>query len=342
MTHSALSLPVLTVTLVLTIALTGCKQAAEKAAEKALEKAIEADSGEKVDIDLSGGNMVVKDLQTGQTMTMNVNDTKDGQAFTITGAEGELEFNVTEADELPADWPAAFPEYPGSTIESVQSINMQEIQQQIVTLHTADTIKQVLDFYADAAQKAGYTQEMRFVSDDGGQIGFVKGVHRLIAIAAAEEDMTAVTLQSITSSEADAETSEEEPIQDPATDGAEDDTESDSEAGLNSPGTPDITFAEGSLPEDFPSELIPSYEAATIQQAAYSTTEGMLMQTATAEPTEILDFYKSHFESLGYRQSGTIEMDGILMHQYENNGKNITVSIQPSEETNQITIGWGE
>lgn len=338
MTHSALSLPVLTVTLVLTIALTGCKQAAEKAAEKALEKAIEADSGEKVDIDLSGGNMVVKDLQTGQTMTMNVNDTKDGQAFTITGAEGELEFNVTEADELPADWPAAFPEYPGSTIESVQSINMPEIRQQMVTLHTADTIKQVLDFYADAAQKAGYTQEMRFVSDDGGQVGFVKGVHRLIAIAAVEEDMTAVTLQSITSSEADSETPEEEPIQDPATDA----DNTDPEAGLNTPGVPGFTFAEGSLPEDFPSELIPSYEAATIQQAAFSTTEGMLMQTATAEPTAILDFYKSHFESLGYRQSGTIEMDGILMHQYENNGKNVTVSIQPSEEANQITIGWGE
>jgi hypothetical protein len=315
--------------------LIGCKQAAEKAAEKALEKAIEADSGEKVDIDLKKGGMTVVNPETGESMTMDVKETDDGQTLTFTGADGETRLDIRETKELPADWPEGFPIYPGCEIEAVQSMSIPEMKQHTLTLQSNDGIDEVLEFYADAATKAGFNQEMHFTSEEGGQATFVWENHRFVVVVSKEGNGTVIVLQNILMTE-DRKVMEETPSQNPEAQGEVEETEPEEESEI-----PEIKMTQGSLPEGFPSDLIPPLENGEILQAAFSENEGMLMQSTKSAVDEVMKFYKEHFESKGYTQMASMNIQGIRMMQYEGEGKNISITCQADEDANQVTISWG-
>lgn len=130
-----------------------CKKASESAAEKAAERAMERATGNKADVDLSGGQVKV------------------------TGKEDGKEFSFQASDkggvELPNDFPADIPRYPGAT---VMSSMVQGDAMVMVNLQTGDPIAEVYAFYGRKLRSGGWEivtevtmPEMRMVSGKKGE-----------------------------------------------------------------------------------------------------------------------------------------------------------------------------
>ena len=129
---------------------------------------------EIVSVDEEKGLITVKDKNTGKTVTVNVDEARDGKIeFTEEGKEpatieaggsgesGSLEIKTEEGtakfgagapDNLP-DW---LPAYPGAEIKGTYSVKNKEGQSASFTFTTEDSMDKVISFYEDALKSAGF------------------------------------------------------------------------------------------------------------------------------------------------------------------------------------------
>ena len=139
---------VLVVLCLVLAAVPACKKASESSAEKAAERAIEQATGNKANVDISGGGIKVS------------------------GKEGGKEFSYEASGKggvaLPKGFPDDVPRYPGATVLSSMS---QGNEMNMVTFQTVDAPDRVYDFYGKKLRESGWeivselaTPQMRMVS----------------------------------------------------------------------------------------------------------------------------------------------------------------------------------
>jgi hypothetical protein len=116
----------------------GCGQASETIAEKVMEKAIEAGTDGKADVNVS----------------------KDGEGFTITGTEdGEtMTMKMGDQAKLPDNFPKDIPMYEGLALMVVTSMGADEGH--MVQGTTADALDKVVAFYKKEVAAKGWKEEM--------------------------------------------------------------------------------------------------------------------------------------------------------------------------------------
>lgn len=129
-------------------AVPGCKKASESSAEKAAERAIERATGNKADVNISGGGVKIAGKEGGKEFTYEVSG-KGGVA-------------------LPKSFPDDVPRYPGAGVLSSMS---QGNAMSMVTLQTGDASDRVYEFYGAKLRDAGWeivnevaAQQMRMIS----------------------------------------------------------------------------------------------------------------------------------------------------------------------------------
>jgi hypothetical protein len=171
---------------------TSCMKAAEKATEAAVEKSIEAQSGGDVDVDFAEGKMKVTDEESGSTM--EITGDEEGGTSKVEGEEGTAEMAFGEHAEFPADWPSELPQYPGSTVELSQRMEMPDGVQLSVTLKTGDGREQIAAFYADKAKAAGYKEVGSMSFEEMSQQVYESDKHTLMVSCSTEEGATVATL----------------------------------------------------------------------------------------------------------------------------------------------------
>ena len=102
----------------------GCSGLTEKATEMAAEQVIEHAAnteGKDVDVDLSGASGTVKT------------------------DEGTVQFG--EGTQVPADWPADVPVYPGATVQAAMTMESGGVPGHTLSLMTNDPVNKVAEFY---------------------------------------------------------------------------------------------------------------------------------------------------------------------------------------------------
>jgi hypothetical protein len=158
--------------LVLAVAVPACKKASETTAEKAAERAIEKATGNKADVNITGGGIKV----TG----------KEG------GKEFSYEISAKEGAALPKNFPEDVPVYPGATVMTSLA---QGDGSGMVTLQTKDPVAQVYDYYAAKFQAGGWqiagevtTPEMRMVS------GKKTGREANVTVVSGDRGLTTISL----------------------------------------------------------------------------------------------------------------------------------------------------
>jgi|GEM_PF-1924187 len=160
--------------LTLLVLMAGCQQAAQKAAEGAAERAIEAQSGGKISADISGDTVKVIDKETGEETTLKTG--KGGQS-------------------MPEGWPAELPKFPNSTIISSVGNETPDGKAFHVSFHSSATAQDVVDFYNEKAEAAGYKKLRTMEMPEGQTIGYESETHGLMLTALVADDGCEATLQ---------------------------------------------------------------------------------------------------------------------------------------------------
>ena len=160
--------------LTLLVLAAGCQQAAQKAAEGMAERAIEAQSDGKISADISGDTVKIVDKETGEETTLKTG--KGGQS-------------------MPEGWPAELPKYPNSTIISSMGSESPQGKVYHVTFHTSATPQDVVDFYNEKAEAAGYKKLRDLEMPEGHSIAYESGSYGFMVTALVADDGCDATLQ---------------------------------------------------------------------------------------------------------------------------------------------------
>jgi hypothetical protein len=137
--------------------------------------------------DDNAGTLTVHNKKTNETVTVNMNDIKDGK-FKFTSDKGSATLDVGKQgitvkaqDEkgqestfvagtgAPKDLPAWLPVYPGGTIQAGFSTQSAQQSAQSFTIKTTDSADKVLAFYSDRLKAAGLTVQPTATLGVGGQ-----------------------------------------------------------------------------------------------------------------------------------------------------------------------------
>lgn len=138
--------------------------------------------------DADAGTLTLRNKKTGEIITMNAEDIKDGKItfksdkgeVTITGSgkegeegfkiesdEGTIEFGAGASSTLP-DW---LPAYPGAESRGTYSGEAKGKAAGAVQFETPDSVAEVLAFYEKELKSAGFATEVTKVDRDGSLVG---------------------------------------------------------------------------------------------------------------------------------------------------------------------------
>lgn len=139
--------------------------------------------------DAEAGTLTLRNKKTGEVITMNAEDIKDGkisfksskgEEVTISGSakegeqglkiesdEGTVEFGTGASAKLP-DW---LPGYPGAESRGTYSGEAKGKAAGAVQFETPDSVAEVLGFYEKELKEAGFATEVTRVDRDGSLVG---------------------------------------------------------------------------------------------------------------------------------------------------------------------------
>lgn len=130
---------------------------------------------ELVESDAEAGTITFRDKKSGEVITMNAEDIKEGK-LSITTKDGTATFDGSTTDDggtlkvtnekgeeavftagatVPKDLPAWLPVYAGSTVEGAYDATNAGSRNAMFTMKTADNIDQVVEFYEAKLKAAG-------------------------------------------------------------------------------------------------------------------------------------------------------------------------------------------
>lgn len=149
----------------------------ENPAMVAAELAVRANPDlELVESDAEKGTLTIRNKQTGEVMTISAEDAKEGR-WTVTTEDGTATFDASGGEDggsirvtdekgqesvfqatggAPKDLPAWVPTYPGGTAQSAFDARTAEGHSAMFTVSTQDPVQQVLDFYQQKLEAAGF------------------------------------------------------------------------------------------------------------------------------------------------------------------------------------------
>jgi hypothetical protein len=174
---------------------------------------------EEVEVDQEAGTITVRNTKTGEEVTVDVEDLEKGRiswkagdqevtidasgeegegVVTVKGDEGEWKLTTgsSGAGEIP-DW---VPLYPGTEPLSSNVFEGSEGVRGTCQLETGDRASQVVDFYQERLQQAGFEVTVnRFSSSDGEEGGVVNAEHgasgrSVVVMVGAEDGKTSASV----------------------------------------------------------------------------------------------------------------------------------------------------
>ena len=171
---------------------------------------------ELISTDDAAGTLTVRNTKTGETVTLNMADIKEGK-FSVTTDEGtssvdmgEGGMTVTDAqgqtstlgagDSAAADAPSWVPTYPNGTVEGAYSSTSADGRTAMFVVKTPDSVSEVLAFYEEKLKAEGLKVESTTYAANnatGGTVTAISGDEKRsvnVAAGAAENEGTAATV----------------------------------------------------------------------------------------------------------------------------------------------------
>jgi hypothetical protein len=148
-----------------------------------------------VNADEEHNTLTIKNKKTGETLTINAEDAKNGK-WSVTTDKGTATFdassgqglNVQSTDEkgktssttlggtgAPQNLPSWLPVYPGGTVQGTYDTTNAEGRTAAFTVTTGDDSNKVIDYYNDQLQSAGLTPQKSTYTTNGTTGGSVTG-----------------------------------------------------------------------------------------------------------------------------------------------------------------------
>jgi hypothetical protein len=168
---------------------------------------------EEVDVDENAGTMTVRNTKTGELITVDFDDIKEGRLSWTADGE-EVTVDISEADSgkvtiasgngegvqfsagmVTDKIPGWVPVYPGAEPENRSSVKTADSVTGSFKLATGDPVADVIAFYRDELKKAGFEISVNTFSGDGSEGGMVNGTdttdnRTVMAIIDREDDTT--------------------------------------------------------------------------------------------------------------------------------------------------------
>ncbi|MGD8441476.1 MAG: hypothetical protein PVG53_13170 [Holophagae bacterium] len=150
---------------------------------------------EEVSVDEDAGTMTVRNTKTGEVVTVNFEDIKNGR-FSWTAEDGEeVTVDVSQADSgtvkiessdgkgmeiatgaaVKDDWPDWVPVYPGTEPKGLGTMTTGSSINGSFTLSTPDDVSKVIEFYRDQLSDAGFTVNVNTYSSDEREGAMING-----------------------------------------------------------------------------------------------------------------------------------------------------------------------
>lgn len=150
---------------------------------------------EEVSVDEDAGTMTVRNTKTGELVTVNFDDIKNGRfSWTAEGGE-EVTVDVSQADSgtvkiessdgkgmeiatgaaVKDDWPDWVPVYPGTEPSGLGTMTTGTSVNGSFTLSTPDDISKVIEFYRGQLSDAGFTVNVNTYSSNEREGAMVNG-----------------------------------------------------------------------------------------------------------------------------------------------------------------------
>lgn len=159
---------------------------------------------EEVESDADAGTITIRNKKTGETITMNAQDIKDGKlsfktsdgeevniqgggkdgSFTVDSNKGSVSFGGKDASEVP-DW---VPRYSGVEFQGVFHSSNDEEMTGTVRFNANDSLDDVINFYRSELESAGYQIETS---------SFEQGGNRAEALTATSQDGRTVSVHAV-------------------------------------------------------------------------------------------------------------------------------------------------
>jgi hypothetical protein len=142
---------------------------------------------ELVESDEEAGTLTIRNKKTGEVMTINAEDAKegkisietkegtssvdfsggeDGGSMTVTNEKGETA-TFSAGEGSPTDLPSWVPAYPGGTAQGVLQSNTGQERGATFSVQTNDTVDKVLDFYESKLEAAGLSVQKSSFENNG-------------------------------------------------------------------------------------------------------------------------------------------------------------------------------
>jgi hypothetical protein len=119
---------------------------------------------EVVNSDREKNILTVRNTKTGETLTFNGEDLKDGK-LTVTNEKGEVAtFGATEGG--PKNLPSWVPVYSGGTVQGTMDSTTGEGRTVIFTVATQDSLDTVASFYENKLKEAGFKVDKTTMSSN--------------------------------------------------------------------------------------------------------------------------------------------------------------------------------
>jgi hypothetical protein len=149
---------------------------------------------EEVETDEEAGTMTIRNTKTGELITVNFEDIKEGRfSWTADGEEVSVDvseaesgtvkiessdgdgFQLTTGDAVTGDVPEWVPVYPGTEPKNRGSMKTDDTESGNYTTQTEDSADEVLEYFRETLKAEGYKVNINtFTSDDSGG-GMVNG-----------------------------------------------------------------------------------------------------------------------------------------------------------------------
>ena len=166
---------------------------------------------EEVETDEDAGTMTIRNKKTGELITVNFDDIKEGRfSWTADGEEVSVDvsdaesgtvkiessdgdgFQLTTGDAVNAEIPDWVPVYPGTEPKNRGSMKTNETVSGNYTTTTDDGVDEVLEYFRESLESAGYEVNVNtFSSDDtgGGMInGSLESEGRTVVVIVGTDD----------------------------------------------------------------------------------------------------------------------------------------------------------
>lgn len=138
--------------------------------------------------DIKSGRLSVE--SDGEKVNVDVDQSgENGGSMTISSEKGKLTFGAADMSSLP-NWVVA---YPGARTDGVSTLESEGEKSGTFTIHTSDSAEQVLAFYSERLEGAGFKVEKTTVSGStaaGGSVTGTQGNRSLSVIVSNQEGET--------------------------------------------------------------------------------------------------------------------------------------------------------